>query len=159
MDREHHLPSRIEDALSHGEDLSAALAATVGHLGADTGTIHLLGQDGALHLTARSGPIPDAVLALIDTIPVGKGMAGLAVARMQPVTTCNLQTDASGDVRPGARATELQGAIVVPILRGPAAIGALGIGCRGPRQFTSAETELLQQVGERIARTARGTRS
>ena len=37
------------------------------------------------------------VLATIATIPVGKGMAGLAVERGRPVDACNLQTDASGD--------------------------------------------------------------
>ena len=34
--------------------------------------------------------------------------------RAEPVTACNLQTDTSGDVRPGARATGLQGSICVP---------------------------------------------
>ena len=42
-------------------------------------------------------------------------MAGLAVQRKEPVSVCNLQTDASGAARPGAKATGMEGALVVPI--------------------------------------------
>ncbi|MBI3470785.1 MAG: GAF domain-containing protein, partial [Candidatus Solibacter usitatus] len=91
------------------------------------------------------------VLKAVETVPVGKGMAGLAVERAQPVTACNIQTDSSGDVRPGARATGLQGAIVVPILLGERAVGALGIANRRERVFTEEETALLVAVGRKIA--------
>ena len=88
---------------------------------------------------------------MVATIPVGKGMAGLAVERAEPVTACNIQTDDSGDVRPGARATGLQGAIVVPILAGDRAIGALGVAVQRERDFTDAETTLLLDIGRTIA--------
>jgi putative methionine-R-sulfoxide reductase with GAF domain len=91
------------------------------------------------------------VLATIARIPVGKGMAGLAVERGCPVDACNIQTDTSGDVRPGAKATGLAGAIVVPIFRGDATIGALGIGNRGERTFTAAEAQELIAAGRRLA--------
>ena len=97
------------------------------------------------------------VLDTIKDVPVGKGMAGLAVERRQPVNACNIQTDASGDVRPGARATGLQGSIVVPILRGDDAIGALGVANRGERTFTDAETERLLDVGRVLARATSAT--
>jgi L-methionine (R)-S-oxide reductase len=82
-----------------------ALSRIVRDFGADTGTLHLLEDDGLLHLKEVCGQFPSAVLDLIRTIPVGKGMAGLAVERGQPVDACNIQTDTSGDVRPGAKAT------------------------------------------------------
>jgi GAF domain-containing protein len=78
-------------------------------------------------------------------------MAGLAVERKEPVTTCNIQTDTSGDVRSGAKKTGLQGSLVVPILKGGAAVGALGIANREERTFTEAETELLLQAGRVVA--------
>ena len=87
---------------------------------ADSGTIHLLGDDGVLHLEAASAGHSADRARHREDVPVGKGMAGLAVERRQPVNACNIQTDASGDVRPGARATGLQGSIVVPMLRGDA---------------------------------------
>jgi GAF domain-containing protein len=78
-------------------------------------------------------------------------MAGLAVERRQPVDACNIQTDVSGDVRPGARATGLQGSIVVPMLRGDMAVGALGVANRRERTFTPEETAFLMDVGRVLA--------
>jgi hypothetical protein len=77
------------------------LTAFINRHGAVSGTVHLLGTDSNLALVA-SHNIPAQVLALIQAIPRGKGMAGLAWERDQPVSTCNLRTDTSGDVRPGA---------------------------------------------------------
>lgn len=50
-------------------------------LGAESGTIHFLGDDGILHLSAASPGMLAAVLEVIRSVPVGKGMAGLAVVR------------------------------------------------------------------------------
>jgi L-methionine (R)-S-oxide reductase len=141
----------IEEALARPDGLAEALRLTLAHFQADSGTIHLLGGDGMLHLRAASAGIPEAVRAVIGVIPVGKGMAGLAVERAGPVTSCNIQTDTSGDVRPGARQTGLEGAIVVPVLRGERAVGALGIANRRERVFTEEETALLLEAGKRIA--------
>jgi len=128
-----------------------ALSRILKHFGAESGTIHLLGEDGLLHLKAASTGMPQFVLDTIRTIPIGKGMAGLAVERKEPVTACNIQTDSSGDVRPGAKSTGLQGSIVVPILRDGVAVGALGIANRQERTFTEAETDLLLKAGRLLA--------
>jgi len=140
---------RLQEAAREPEPYRAALGLTIEHFRAESGTIHLLKQ-GELHLAAHT-PMPPAVLDVIRTIPVGKGMAGLALERKSPVTACNLQTDTSGDVRPGARATGLQGSIVVPILRADQAVGALGIANRAERTFDEAEVSLLLEAGRRIA--------
>jgi GAF domain-containing protein len=97
--------------------------------------------------------LPEAVLAAVRLVPVGKGMAGLAVERGAPVDTCNLQTDASGNVKPGAKATGMEGAIVVPIFKGEKAVGALGIANRATRTFSAEETALLMEAGRTIAVT------
>ena len=128
-----------------------ALARVIERFAAESGTIHLLKDDGVLHLVAASAGIPPVVVETVRRVPVGKGMAGLAVERRQPVNACNIQTDASGDVRPGAKATGLQGSIVVPILRGGEAVGALGIANHRERVFTDAEAELLLRVGKALA--------
>jgi signal transduction protein with GAF and PtsI domain len=141
----------IGDALARASNDEDALACIVGHFCADSGTIHLLGSDGLLHLKAATAGMPDAVRAVIDTIPVGKGMAGLAVERREPVNACNIQTDTSGDVRPGARATGLAGAIVVPIFSGDDVVGALGIANRSERNFTDAEIAGLIAAGRALA--------
>lgn len=132
-------------------NLREVLRLTIEHFRADTGTIHLLESDGVLHLKAASAGIPEPVLKAVELVPIGKGMAGLAVERKEPVSVCNLQTDTSGSARPGARATGMEGALVVPILNGDAAAGALGIANRAPRTFTPEETALLTDVGRAIA--------
>lgn len=131
-----------------------ALARIVTAMGCDSGTVHLLGADGQLHLAAAGRGIPEQVLATIRTIPVGKGMAGLAVERAEPITACNIQTDTSGDVRPGARATGLEGAICVPCLRDGRAVGALGVANRSERTFDEAETAVLLALGRELAALA-----
>jgi L-methionine (R)-S-oxide reductase len=144
---DHEFLTEIAESVKAGRGFDAALGRILIELDADSGTIHLLGGDGVLHLTAASAGIPQVVLDTVRDVPVGKGMAGLAVERKQPVNACNIQTDTSGDVRPGARATGLQGSIVVPIFRGDTAIGALGVATHRERTFTDAEVALLVGVG------------
>lgn len=145
-----NLLEQVRSALK-ARDLQEALRLTIQHFGADTGTIHLLEPDGVLHLKAASAGIPEPVLQAVQLVPVGKGMAGLAVQRKEPVSVCNLQLDASGNVRPGARATGMEGAIVVPVFSGNQAVGALGIANRDARTFTAEETALLVDVGRALA--------
>jgi len=145
-----NLLEQIKPALNAG-DLQEVLRLTMEHFCADTGTIHLLESDGVLHLKAASAGIPAPVLEAVRLVPIGKGMAGLAVQRKAPVSVCNLQTDASGAARPGAKATGMEGAIVVPLFIGLEPVGALGIANRAPRAFTTEETALLTAVGRAIA--------
>jgi L-methionine (R)-S-oxide reductase len=140
------------------ENLAEALRRLVDEFGAETGTLHLLEEDGLLHLKARSGHFPPPVLAVIQKIPVGKGMAGLAVERALPVDACNIQTDSSGDVRPGAKATGLEGAIVVPIFDGGRVVGALGIANRSERTFSQEEKDALTAAGSALVRGPAPTR-
>ena len=128
-----------------------ALLLVLRHFRADSGTLHRL-RDGVLALSAHSPGIPEPVLAAVRSVPIGKGMAGLAAERREPVTACNLQTDTSGDVRPGARATGLRGSIVVPMLAGDDVRGTLGIGNREEREFSDAERALLLAAGAVLAR-------
>lgn len=141
----------LEAALASPQPIERALALTIAHLKAESGTVHLLGEDGVLNLTASQG-IPDVVLQIVQRVPVGKGMAGLAVERAQPINACNIQTDASGDVRPGARKTGMEGAIVVPMMKDDRAAGALGVANRSERTFTEEEIATLMEVGRRMAR-------
>ena len=90
---------------------------------------------------ARTGATKQKLFTATLTLVAGKGMAGLAVERNAPVNTCNIQTDTTGDVRAGAKATGLEGAIVVPITRDGAAVGALGIAGRSRSQYALTPVE------------------
>ena len=147
------LLSEIETLIRAG-DWSGALAHVIAYMKADSGTLHVMGAgDGQLHLRAASAGIPPHVLEIVRVVPVGKGMAGLAAERREPVSICNIQTDTSGDVRPGARATGLEGAIALPMLLGDGAVaGVLGVANRAARTFTPEETGQLLAIGRTLAR-------
>ena len=134
----------------------AALAAIIGFFKAESGTIHLTGADGNLHLKCASAGIPEAVRRIVEVVPVGKGMAGLAAERREPVSICNIQTDQSGDVRPGARVTGLEGAIALPMMDagGGGVAGVLGVANRAARTFTPEESGQLLSAGRTLARWA-----
>lgn len=133
--------------------LNIALGEIITRFHAETGTIHFLGTDGMLHLAASQG-IPQPVLNIIAVVPVGKGMAGLAAERRAAVTACNIQTDSSGDVRPGAKATGMEGAIVVPIIDGGTLRGTLGIANRNERTFSPAEQSSLLTAAAELSSLA-----
>lgn len=141
----------IPDPILNAASLDEALARTIQHFAADSGTVHMLETDGLLHLKAASRGIPEVAIERFRTIPIGKGMAGLAVERGVPVTACNIQTDVTGDVRPGAKLTGLEGAIVVPMLHHGRAIGAYGIANREERTFTTEEIDLLLAIASHLA--------
>lgn len=116
----------------------------------ETGTIHVL--DAAtqlLHLAAQIG-LPPQMLEVVKTIPVGKGIAGQAVAQNKAVSICNLQTDASGVAKPGARQTGVGGALCIPIHKGAKIVGAVGIGTVRPHEYTPEETRHLESIAQSL---------
>ena len=106
--------------------------------GGVAGTVHLL-QGEVLRL-ASSVNIPPPVVKVTETIPKGKGMAGLAWEREKVVATCNLKDDSSGDVRPGAKAVDAQAALAIPVRSATGNVRAVvGIAFLGERDFSAAE--------------------
>lgn len=124
----------------------AWLEAFIAAHGGIAGTIHARvagpGQEGQLELCAAVR-IPKPVIDATRVIPKGKGMAGLAWERAEPVQTCNLKTDETGDVRPGAKAVDAQAAVALPV-NGPEGLRAVvGIAFMGEREFSPEELKRL----------------
>ena len=118
------------------------------------GTVHVVDPaDGMLHLKAQQG-LPPPVLDKVQVIPIGKGMAGIAAERKEPVQMCNLQTDDSGVARPSAKLTKMEGSLASPMLAGDRVFGVLGVAKPTTYDFTPEETALLLEAGALIARTA-----
>ena len=139
--------------------LESALDTVLRAFDCQAGTVHWLDPScGMLSLRALRG-IPDTMLARIQLIPLGKGMAGIAAQRREPLQVCNLQTDGSGVARPAAKETRMEGAIAVPILEGEHLRGTLGIGKTVPYEFSAAESELLMQAAAKLARILAGSSS
>lgn len=116
-----------------------------------TGTIHFLDKNTSiLKLQAQQG-IPAFLIPKIEEIPIGKGMAGIAAERLEPVEICNLQTDDSGVARPAAKETKVEGSIAVPMLLNGVLYGTFGIAKPVSYDFTKEEISELLELGAEIS--------
>ena len=126
------------------------LVRFLGEAGAAAGTVHLH-TEGGLRLAAAVN-IPPQVQQAVQWVPVGKGMAGLALERGEPVETCNLQEDGHGAVQPGARAVNAKAAVAMPV-RGPdgAILAVVGAAFSEEREIQGAELERLKRAAASLA--------
>jgi L-methionine (R)-S-oxide reductase len=136
--------------VSKSEQHQRWLEALVAKLGGDAGTVHVqVGED--LHLTAAHN-IPPPVLAIVEHVSHGKGMAGAAQVKKGPVRVCNLQTDQSGTVKPGAKAVGAQTGIALPVLDGDAVFAVVGIAWMDERELTDADEQSMMQLAAALPR-------
>lgn len=158
----HPLVNEVQELLtergSTPPPVEAVLHAVLAHLGCVVGTVHVLTSDqGILHLSAQRG-LPESLLPRIETIPVGKGMAGLAAERGEPVQVCNLQTDASGVAKPAARDSRMEGSIAVPMFDEEKLRGVLGVAKPEAYEFSKEEVVLLQDVANLLGKVLSPTK-
>jgi L-methionine (R)-S-oxide reductase len=113
------------------------------------------GVAGSIHL--RSGPdelsigptvnIPEKVRTIVAKVPRGKGMAGLALERNAAISSCNIQADNTGQVRPGARAVDAQAAVALPVHNAAGEVRAVvGIAFADERTLTDADLTALSEA-------------
>jgi L-methionine (R)-S-oxide reductase len=118
--------------------LETWLKGFIGEHGGVAGSVHE--REGELLRLRAAVNLPPPVVKVTETIPKGKGMAGLAWERNRSVAVCNLQSDQSGDVRPGARAVAAQAALAIPVRGDDGDVRAVvGIAFMGERDFSEAE--------------------
>ena len=141
------LPLSILTALSEGAD--GVMRACIAHFGCVAGTVHWLAADGTLSLAAHAN-LPPPIVAIVQTVPIGKGIAGLAAERREPVSMCNLQTDTSGDARPEAKTTGMEGSIAVPMLVNGELCGVLGIAKIEAHEWNDSEKALLLHTASKL---------
>jgi L-methionine (R)-S-oxide reductase len=121
----------------------------LGAHGGIAGTVHA--RKGEALLLSAAVNIPPPVVRATETIPKGKGMAGLAWERNGAVATCNLKTDQSGDVRPGAKAVDAQAALAIPVWGTDGEVRAVvGIAFLGEREFGDAELRAFEKAAEAL---------
>src|SRR3954465_8006680 len=117
------------------------------------------GIAGSVH--RRSGPdelalvatvnIPEPVRQVVMRVPRGKGMAGLALERNAAISSCNIQADTSGQVRPGARAVNAQAAVALPVQTPDGEVRAVvGIAFAGERDISDAELVALSDAASSL---------
>jgi GAF domain-containing protein len=139
-----------------GEDaLLETLDVILEHFACVTGTVHILNPvSGLLELKAQRG-IPDSIIEPVRSIPIGKGMAGLAAKRQAAVQVCNLQTDESGKARPAAKDTKMEGCIAAPMFLASGTqdelFGVLGVAMPAAHDYSEEEISQLDDFGRVIA--------
>ena len=118
--------------------LETWLKGFLGEHGGVAGTVHE--REGELLRMRAAVNIPPPVVRVTETIPKGKGMAGLAWERQKAVAVCNIKSDQSGDVRPGAKAVDAQAALAIPVRGADGEVRAVvGIAFLGEREFSDDE--------------------
>jgi L-methionine (R)-S-oxide reductase len=129
MSSPHPLLTTVRELLAKSPvSWPTVLERVLAHFECSCGTIHLIDpKDGVLHLTTHRG-LPPPVIDKVQLVPIGKGMAGLAAERKQPVQVCNLQSDTS----------------------------VFGIAKPVPYEFTADEQKLLMDVGALVAKKQLG---
>ncbi len=150
MDETMPLLEKISEILEEDSDtesrLQQVVAEIAGYFKARTCTFHrAMEGDEILELIAQVG-LPEHIAEIAGRIPFGKGMAGICAARREPVTMCNLQTDDTGVARPSAKDTQVEGAVVVPLINEEGEVVAtLGVGKDGEYDYSGDEIKTLQQ--------------
>ncbi|MBA2593978.1 MAG: GAF domain-containing protein [Pseudomonadota bacterium] len=121
------------------------LESFIAQHGGIAGTVHVQrGED--LYLTAAHN-IPPTVVAIVAHVPHGKGMAGMAQVKKSPVQTCNLQTDDTGNIKPGAKAVDAQAAVALPVLDREGAVRAVvGIAWNKEGEIGPAEEQAMMNL-------------
>jgi L-methionine (R)-S-oxide reductase len=133
--------------------IDAWLRAYIAGQGAVAGTVHV-NRDGTLFLASAIN-IPEKVRQIVAVVPFGKGMAGLALERGEPVHTCNLKEDASGSVKPGAKAVDAQAAVAIPVRDESGSIRAVvGIAFGDERNWSGPDLDRLSSAASTLPREA-----
>lgn len=154
MNSDTKLPESVVKAVASG-DPQSVLEATIECFGCQAGTVHWLDpQSGLLKLAAHRN-IPPPIVEIVATVPIGKGIAGLAAQRREPVSLCNLQTDTSGQARPAAKTTGMEGSLAVPMLVGGELRGVLGIAKAAAHDWTDAEKAVVLAIAAKLGEAGR----
>lgn len=149
MSTQNEIPSPVAQALQ-ARDPQSVLDESIRAFGCQAGTVHWLdAQDGMLKLAAHRN-LPPPIVQIVATVPVGKGIAGLAAQNREPVSLCNLQTDTSGQARPAAKTTGMEGSIAVPMLVAGELRGVLGVAMAAAHDWTDAEKSLLLAIAAKL---------
>ena len=149
MSTQNEIPSPVAQALQ-ARDPQSVLDESIRAFGCQAGTVHWLdAQDGMLKLAAHRN-LPPPIVQIVATVPLGKGIAGLAAQNREPVSLCNLQTDTSGQARPAAKTTGMEGSIAVPMLVAGELRGVIGVAMAAAHDWTDAEKSLLLAIAAKL---------
>ncbi len=131
------------------ESTNAWLRDLLARHAAVAGTVHRVRGD--VLAIAGAVNIPPKVQEVTASIPLGKGMAGLAWQHDKPIQTCNLKEDASGAVKPGAKAVDARAAVALPVHDGSGTVRAVvGLAWMDERELTEQELAKISKDADSL---------
>jgi len=117
-------------------------------LASDTAVVLLVDELGQ-NLVARGALGLEEEVEQRAHVPIGEGFAGRVALTHRPLAVENIE--GADIVNPLLRARGIRSLLGVPLVVEGNVLGVLHVGSLAPRQFTSADVELLQLVGDRVA--------
>ena len=130
------------------ETLGQWLQTFLARHGAIAGTVHVVKDD--LLVIAAAHNIPPKVREVTARIPLGKGMAGLAWEHDKAISTCNLKEDATGAVKPGAKAVDAKAAVALPVHGGDGVRAVVGLAWADERDLPDPLVDQIAREAESL---------
>ncbi|MCL6580750.1 MAG: GAF domain-containing protein [Firmicutes bacterium] len=123
------------------------LAESVRRLSGLACIVHFVEGDGeTLSPVAVAGLPPQGIVEV--RVPIGEGIAGLALAEIRTVTALDLQTDPRVLHRERARELGLRSGLATPLVAGEAPVGVLCVFDKKVRCFAPAEVDTLETLAD-----------
>jgi two-component system, NtrC family, sensor kinase len=140
----------VTASLDAERTISVILDQARGVLGADSCGLSTLDTATDELVIVRSLDLPEDMATRVR-LKVGVGIAGLAVQELRPVQSPDLYADPRAGYPHLARTSGFRSMLVVPLVAGGRAIGALSILRRDVHEFSRAEEELLVALADQAA--------
>lgn len=130
-------------------DIATWLATFVERHGGFVGSVHLVDSAaaGQIFLVAAYN-LHARIQNAAAVVPIGKGVAGVAAERREPVVMVDLQTDTSGIARPLARASESKSSVTLSVSSPTdpeTLLAVVGLGFEHSLEFTDDQIALFTQ--------------
>jgi hypothetical protein len=131
-------------------ELNARLRGYVEEFGGVAGSVHCVHRDDLLLVADVN--LPEPLRVAVAVIPRGKGMAGTAWLRGEPLQTGDLKTDTAGGVVPPGPHTVGAGPAVALPVRGAdgEVVGVVGIEFDDEREIPEAEIRVLTRAATEL---------
>ena len=142
----HTIDRAVNETLDLDQILKVAIEKTMEFLGADTGTINLLQEDGKTMLLMAHRGLSDEFVKNVETIQLGEGISGRAAAERKPVIM-DISHYPSKRLAPFIIKEGVQSLVSVPLLAKDRVLGAINIGSRKPDAFPENKIDTLLSIG------------
>lgn len=144
------LASLIDESPDLDRIFASALEAAATYLRFAAGTVHVLDEGSdTLRLAAHRG-LPEALVAIVRELPLGRAMAGRAALAGEPLVLTDMADYPDPDLAPLVRGQGWHHIIAIPLAHRSQVLGVVSLAGREPRQWPPYGIAFLTAVGKQI---------